>query len=109
MAYTVFGFRSGILNTGRLHDDLLYRKAALMPLPLRGRMMRGYGVGASGFDLLERRFGRGFENFVLLDDVAIEACLELNIPFGEQVGTIELTEMGGLAIKLFAWTYWSLD
>lgn len=109
MAYSVFGFRSGTLDTVRLHIDSLKRKAELMPLPLRERMMRGYGVDASGFDLLERRFGQGFANFVLLDDVAIEACLEFKIALGERVGAIELTEMGGLAIKMFAWAYWALD
>ena len=109
MSYSVFGFRSGILDTVRLHINLFKRKAELIPLPLRERMMRGYGVDASGFDLLERRFGREFENFVLLDDVAIEACQEFKIPLGERVGAIELTEMCGLAIKMFTWAYWTLD
>jgi hypothetical protein len=109
MTYSVFGFRSGTLDTVRLHVDSLKRKAELMPLPLHERMMRGCGVDASGFDLLERRFGQGFVNFVLLDDVAIEACQEFKIPLGERVGAIELTEMGGLAIKMFAWAYWTLS
>ena len=56
--------------------------------------MRGYAVGADGFYFLERRFGTGFGNFALLDDVAVEACQELKIPLGERVGTIDLNEMG---------------
>jgi len=109
MAYSVFAFRSGTLDTVRLHTDLLKRKAELMPLPLHERMMRGYGVDASGFDLLEQRFGAGFVNFVLLDEVAIEACQEFKIPLGERVGTIDLAEMSGLAIKMFSWAYWTLS
>src|ERR1035438_6649136 len=107
MSYTVFGFRSGFLSTAKLHIDSFKRKAELMPLPLNERMMHGYAVESEGFDFLERRFGSGFENFVLLNDVAIEACRELNIRLGEQVGTIERDEMGGLAINLFAWEYWT--
>jgi hypothetical protein len=80
---------------------------SLAPLPLQERMMRGYGVGTQGFFLLEERFGQGFENFVLLDDIAIEACTKLIIPTGERLGTIELDEMGGLAIQLFARAYYA--
>ena len=71
--------------------------------------MRGYVVAAEGFDFLERRFiavGK-FENFVLLDEVAIEACKAMCVELGTALGPIELTEMGGLAIKLFAWAYYS--
>ena len=71
MPYTVFGFRSGFLSTAKLHIDSLKRKAALMPLHLNQRMMHGYAVKSEGFNFLERRFGSGFENFVLLNDVAI--------------------------------------
>jgi hypothetical protein len=105
MVYTVFGFRSGFIETVRLRTDSLERKAATTPQPLRERTMRGYAVGADGFYFLERRFGAGFGNFALLDDVAIEACREFKIPLGERVGTIELNEMGRLAIKLFEWEY----
>lgn len=106
MAYTVCGFRSGFLDTVRLHSLSIERKATLL-VPLHERMMSGYAVGANGFYFLERRFGKGFKNFVILNDVAIEACLEFDVPFGEEVGTIELDEMGGLAIKLFVWSYWT--
>lgn len=71
--------------------------------------MRGFAVEAEGFDFLEKRFnvaGR-FENLVLLDDVAIEACRALGVEVGTPLGAIELSEMGGLAIKMFAWAYFS--
>lgn len=91
----------------RLHGDLLARKAALRSLPVLERVVRGYAVRPDGFFYLERRFGKGFQNFVLLDDVAIEACQAFEIPCGERVGEIELAEMGSLAIRLFAWEYWT--
>jgi hypothetical protein len=71
--------------------------------------MRGYSVDASGFDFLERRFNvvGTFQNFVLLDDVAIEACNGLKVPLGMPLGSIELPEMSGLAIPMFAWAYYS--
>jgi hypothetical protein len=105
MAYTVFGFRSGFLETARLLNDSLECKAARAAQTSRERIMRAYAVGADGFYFLERRFGAGFGNFALLDDVAIEACQEFNIPLGEPVGTIELHELGRRAIKLFEWEY----
>jgi hypothetical protein len=109
MAYSVFGFRSGTLDTVRLHIESLKRKGLLMPYRWQERMMRGYTVEAEGFDLLERRFNvvGAFQNFVLLDDVCIEACKELNVPLGTLLGVIELTEMSGLANKMFAWAYYS--
>jgi hypothetical protein len=107
MVYTVFGFRSGFLEAVRLRNESFERKAALAPLPLCERTMRGYAVGADGFFFLERRFGKGFQNFALLDEIAIEACQEFSIPLGELVGKIELNEMGRLAIPLFSWTYWT--
>jgi len=109
MVYTVFGFRSGFLETVRLRNHSLKRKATVAPLPASERRMRGYAVGADGFYFLERRFGTGFGNFALLDDVAVEACQELKIPLGERVGTIDLNEMGRLAIKLFEWEYGALE
>jgi hypothetical protein len=107
MTYTVLGFRSGFLEIARLHSDLLARKTVLRSLPVHERVMRGYAVRPDGFFYLERRFGKGFQNFLLLDDVAIEACQAFKIPCGERVGEIELAEMGSLAIRLFAWEYWA--
>jgi hypothetical protein len=107
MTYTVLGFRSGFLEIARLHSDLLALKSELPSLPAHQRVMRGYAVRPDGFFYLERRFGKGFQNFVLLDDVAIEACQAFKIPCGERVGEIELTEIGSLAIRLFAWDYWT--
>jgi len=71
--------------------------------------MRAYTVEADGFDFLERRFNvaETFENFILLDDVTIEACKELEIPLGPSLGIIDLAVMGGLANKFFAWAYYS--
>jgi hypothetical protein len=109
MAYTVFGFRAGTLDTVRLHVESLKAKASLAPFRWQERMMRGFAVEAEGFDFLEKRFnvaGR-FENLVLLDDVAIEACRALGVEVGTPLGAIELSEMGGLAIKMFAWAYFS--
>lgn len=71
--------------------------------------MRGYTVEAEGFDFLERRFNvvGVFQNLVLLDEVAVEACNEFHVPLGTSLGIIELAEMSGLAIKMFAWAYYS--
>jgi hypothetical protein len=109
MGYTVFGFRSGTLDTVRLQIESFKHKASLMPFRWQERMMRGYTVEADGFDFLEHRFNvvGMFENFVLLDEVAVEACNELHVPLGTPLGSIELTEMSGLANKMFAWAYYS--
>lgn len=109
MAYTVFGFRSGTLDSVRLHIKSFEKKADLPPAEWQERMMRAYTVEADGFDFLERRFNVAgiFQNFILLDDVAIEACKEFEIPLGQSLGTIDLIEMGGLANKFFAWAYYS--
>jgi hypothetical protein len=65
MAYTVFGFRAGMLDTVRLHTESFRRKA---PFGWKERMMRGYTVEAQGFDFLEKQFNviGKYENFVLL-------------------------------------------
>lgn len=105
MTYTVFGFQSGTFNSAALSIEVAKSRFLLAPLPLKERMMRGYGVDTQGFYLLEEKFGRGFENFVLLDDTAIEACTKLNIPMGKRLGPVELDEMGGLAMLLFAQSY----
>lgn len=107
MPYAVFGFRFGTFNSAALQIETMKYKHSLTPLPLQERIMRGYGVGAEGLSFLEGKFGSGFENFVLLDDVAIEACKKFKIPFGELVGSIDLNDMGGLAIKLFTFGYWT--
>jgi hypothetical protein len=107
MTLTVYGFRAGTLNTMRLQLAAFDQKAALKTLPLRERMMRGYAVEGEGVDSLQRRFGTDFVNFVLLDDVAVEACRALNIPHGEPVGTVELSELSGLAARQFSFPYWS--
>jgi hypothetical protein len=72
-------------------------------------MMRGYGVEAEGFDFLERRFSvvGKYDNFVLLDEVAIEACAALGVHSGTALGEIELDEMCGLANTMFTWAYYS--
>lgn len=109
MTYTVFGFRAGTLDTVRLQIESFKAKASLVPFGWQERMMRGYTVEAEGFDFLEKRFrvtGQ-FQNFVLLDAVAIEACTTLGINTGTPLGSVELDEMGGLANKLFAWAYYS--
>jgi len=107
MIYTVFGFSSGTFNSAALSIAAAKHRFSLSPLPLQERMMRGYGVDPQGFSLLEKRFGRRLENFVLLDDIAIEACTRLNVPTGERLGTIGLDEMGGLVILLFAQAYYT--
>ena len=67
--------------------------------------MRGYTVGAAGFPILEQKFGRGFENFVILDDVAIKACKALRFDLGPSLGNIEINDLGTLAMKLFVWQF----
>jgi hypothetical protein len=109
MAYTVFGFRSGTLDTVRLHTESFRRKASLVPFGWQERMMYGYSVEAQGYDFLEKHFsvvGR-YDNFVLLDDVAIEACKALEVSLGTSLGNIELDKLGGLANRMFAWAYYS--
>jgi len=106
-SYTVFGFQSGTLDTPTLHQKIILSKHALAPLPLNERMMRGYGVDSQGHGFLEQRFKKQFENFVLLDDVAIEACRTFDVPYGKELGKINLDEMGGLALPLFKWAYYT--
>ncbi len=71
--------------------------------------MRGYTVEAQGFDFLEKYFNviGKYENFVLLDEVAVEACTELEVPLGTSLGRVELDKVGGLATNLFIWAYYS--
>jgi hypothetical protein len=109
MAYTVFGFQSGVLDTPRLHQESIKAKAFLAPFQWQERMMRGYAVDTHGFDLLEKRFNviGAFQNFYLLDEVAIEACAAFKVSLGVRLGTIEINELGGLAIRMFAWPYYN--
>jgi hypothetical protein len=107
MILTVYGFQSGTLDTARLGLQALKRKAALLPVPLSECLMHGYGVEADGVDFLEQRYSREFENFLLLDDVAIEACEAPGIPHGERLGVIGLGDMGDRASKLFSLAYWT--
>ena len=73
------------------------------------RMMRGYRVEAEDFGFLEIRFSvvAKYQDFVLLDDVAIEACTGLEVPLRTLLGTMELGDLGGLATKLFSLAYYS--
>ena len=105
MTFTAFGFRVGSLDTATLSISALERKRTLYPKG-RMRLMSGFGLDANGHELLEDRFGLGFESFVLLDEVAIEACHRLRITLGEEVGPIEMEDLGPSAFKFGPWEYW---
>jgi hypothetical protein len=104
MTFTVFGFHSGILDFPALQISAMKHKHSSHSQGQR-RLMEGYAVNAKGHSLLEGRFGREFENFVLLNDVAIEACRGLGIGLGEQVGPFEVEELGDCATKFGPWEY----
>jgi hypothetical protein len=104
MPFSVFGFQSGILDTARL-QIALSKHNALLGNKGQEQTMRGYTVGAAGLPVLEEKFGRGFENFVILDDVAIKACKTLKFDLGPSLGSIEFDDLGTRAMKLFEWKF----
>jgi hypothetical protein len=114
MPFTVIGYRYGTLDIVRLQTESLKRKGELLSrsVPLKQRNMQGYLTDAYGFNVLDQRYGPGFANFVLLDDVAIEACERLGVFLGQRLGTVEDSELGDLLPKLpkpFSWAYWTAD
>lgn len=60
---------------------------------------------ADDFRLLSRRFGEGFVEFLLLNDVAVEACRALNFPI-TPLGTIDKTKLlkPATVMRLTNWT-----
>jgi len=69
--------------------------------------MEAYAVDHHGFFLLEARFGKGFGSFVLLNEAAIDACGALGFDSGTQLGSIDIDELGGAAIRLFKTEFWT--
>ena len=110
MLYTVFGFESGFLNIADLKIALLKQKHSLMNRPHADRMMRVFSVETEGFHSLEEQFrlqGR-FQYFLLLDEVATEVCVSLEVFVGQRVGTIDSDSFGKLQTSvLFSSDVWS--
>jgi hypothetical protein len=69
--------------------------------------MEAYAVDSPGLFLLEARFGKGFENYVLLNEVAIDACGALGFDSGTQLGSIDIDELRDSAIRLFKTEFWT--
>jgi hypothetical protein len=106
MAYFVHGIRSGIFDNARLGIAALERKASIFPNGVC-RTMEAYAVDSDGFSLLEERFGKGFTTFVLLNEAAIDACGTLGFDAGTQLGSIDIGELHGSAIRLFKTEFWT--
>jgi hypothetical protein len=106
MTISVFGFRSGRFDSGRLQTTI-HQNNRSFPSQARTRTLRGYSVDARGFSLLEERFGEGFENFVLLDEVTIAACRSLGFDIGSYLGAIGIEELQNSARQLFILDYLS--
>jgi hypothetical protein len=71
-------------------------------------MMRGYSVTDDRVFLVREQFGSEFQNFAVLDDVAIEACKNFGIAIGEYIGPIENKELEKLAQQsYFAYAYFT--
>lgn len=106
MVYFVHGFRSGVFDNARLGIAALKRKSSIFPNG-ECRTMEAYGVDPSGFALLESKFGNGFESFVLLNDVAVDACRILGFDAGTQLGSIEIDGLGNSPSRLFKTEFWT--
>ena len=108
MEFTVFGFSSGTLDTVNLSISAMKRKASVFPRG-RKRIIEGYCLELSGHFLLEDRFGENFQNFALLNDVAVDACYGLGIRLGERLGPIEIQSLDGHLVKFGPWEYWEKE
>ncbi len=69
--------------------------------------MEAYAIDHPGERLFEERFGRGFENFYLFNDAAIDACATLGFDSGTQLGKIGIDEVENFAIPLFKTEFWT--
>lgn len=106
MVYFVHGFRSGTFDNVGLGIAASKRKMSIFPNG-ECRTMEAYAVDSPGIFLLEARFGKGFEGFFLLNEVVIDACVLLGFDSGTQVGSIDIDELNGSAIRLFKAEFWT--
>jgi hypothetical protein len=106
MAYFVHGFRSGTFDNGRLGIAALRQKASKSPNGVR-RIMEAYGVVSPGLFLLQERFGEEYQHFVVLDEVAVEACETLGFNSGTQLGPVDIDELRGSVNRLFKTDFWT--
>jgi hypothetical protein len=95
LIYTVVGQTSS--DAGLASDlDVQIGTHNLVSSHRQGRDLVILGVRplteADDFKLLSRRFGDGFIEFLLLNDVAIEACKALHFPI-KPLGTIARTKL----------------
>ena len=105
MVVSVFGFRSGIFDVSRMRLAALHRKPVFFPTGCK-RDILGYSVTGEGDDFLNSLFNVNCQNFVLLNDIGIEACESLGFALGQRLGEIEAEELGGAAIKFGPYDYW---
>jgi hypothetical protein len=91
MAYTVVGYTFGTMDSVAFHTGLV--RAGLLDLIPKMSILT---IGSEDIETLESRFGERFANFVLLDDVAIEACKATGFslaPPGAILGQIDSEEL----------------
>ena len=106
LIYTVVGQTSG--DPGLASDlDVQIRTHSLVSSHRQRRDLVILGVRplteANDFKLLSRRFGNGFVEFLLLNDVAIEACKAFHFPI-KPLGTIARTKL--LKLATVTLPYW---
>jgi hypothetical protein len=65
-----------------------------------------YRWHAVDFEMLSSRFGKGFDRFLLLNDVAVEACLAVNFPI-KPLGVIDASELKNRPTVLLTRPYWT--
>jgi hypothetical protein len=76
----------------------------------RKRQVKILGVDsqwqADDFELLSSRFGKGFDRFLLLNDVAVEACLAVKFRI-KPLGVIDASELINRPSTLLTSPYWT--
>jgi hypothetical protein len=85
-------------------------KRSLASSRQRKRQVKILGVDyqwqADDFELLSSRFGKGFDRFLLLNDVAIEACLAVHFRI-KPLGVIDASELINRPSTLLKSPYWT--
>ena len=65
-----------------------------------------YQSQADDFELLSWRFGKGFDRFLLLSDVAVEGCLAVHFRI-KPLGVIDASELTNKPSILLTCAYWT--
>jgi hypothetical protein len=85
-------------------------KRSLASSRQRKRQVKILGVEslwqADDFEMLSSRFGKGFDRFLLLNDVAVEACRAVTFPI-KPLGVIDASELINRPNTLLTSPYWT--